>query len=95
MVRMSLWMACNQNEVDLVKQILARETVDINHPSTDGSPPLWIASQNGHINTVRTLLANKFIDPNAQHTKKGTSPLFAAVASGHLEIGADNFYSGH
>ena len=79
-------MACSQNEHEVVKQILARDTVDVNHPSTDGSTPLWIAAANGHLAVVRVLVGNKFVDVDLPHAKKQTTPLFAAVSGGHLEV---------
>ena len=68
-----------------MRELLGRETVDVNAPDNDGSTPLIYASRSGQFEVVQTLLNASSINTNAVD-KNGSTPLMLASARGHSDV---------
>jgi general stress protein 26 len=71
--------------LEVVRELLQNNNVDVNLQKTDGATALYVASQNGHLEVVRELLQNNNVDVNLQKTD-GATALHMASQNGHLEV---------
>ena len=81
-----LLVACDNGHADVVQLLLAVDGIDINLSSTTKKySPLYVSSFSGYDNIVKLLLGFRDIDVN-QTVVDGQSSLFAAAASGHINV---------
>jgi len=64
---------------------LAKEGINVNAKTTDGSTALIWAAEKGHVATVSALLDKKGIDIDAKNNDSNTALMFAAE-KGHIDI---------
>jgi ankyrin repeat protein len=65
--------------VQVVKELLTNDTVDVNlRSTTDGTTALWMASQGDHVQVVKELLTNDTVDVNLQRTIDDVTALWIA-----------------
>lgn len=80
-----LHLACQIGNLNIVKQSLNDNNVDINKANIEGITPLHMACQNGHLGIVKSLLTKNTLDVN-KADPDGVTPLYLACQNGHLEI---------
>lgn len=78
-----LFIACQNNNIEIVKLLLKTNTL-VDNISYKGRSPLFIACMKGYLDIVKILLGNK-ADVN-KCPDEGPSPLFNACCSNHTEI---------
>jgi ankyrin repeat protein len=76
--------ACNNEDLEKVKQCLRERPDDLNEPDNAGNTPLQIASLEGFVSIVRFLLESE-AEVDTRNIDKET-PLIDAVENGHLEV---------
>ncbi len=72
------------NDIQGVKEQLAKRTVNPNTAGASGMTPLIVASLEGHDEIVRLLVERRDTDPNLS-MDQGATPLYFAAQEGHLE----------
>jgi ankyrin repeat protein len=79
--------ACHRGRTPIVRQLLARDDVDINAcgNSFNGATPLIVACRKGHVEIINLLLAKDGIDINLLGTQ-GMTALIAAAQKGLVEV---------
>ena len=74
-----LWMAVEFNVIDVVKLLLSKKDVDVNHVPIENLSALQLASSSGHLEIVTSLLAHKQIDVNFRDRMGRTALALAAM----------------
>ena len=80
-----LWWAAYNDDVEMVKLLIARKDVDVNACNDEGRTPLSRAAEMGNSAVVELLLTRKDIRADAKDLEHET-PLFYAVFYGYEEI---------
>ena len=80
----SLLGAAGAGDVDLVRELVAVEDVNVANEES-GATPLYLASEMGHVDVVRVLLGGKNVGVN-QTNDEGATPLYVAAKGGHVEV---------
>ena len=80
-----LFVACQEGQAKVVRQLLSLRGIDPLRPQHDGATPLFIACQKGHKEVALLLLADLRIDLN-KPTNDAATPLYVASQNGHLGI---------
>ena len=80
-----LYIAAQNGQVDIVKELLQDETININATNHLGATALHIAAQNGHVNVVKEFLQNEKTNVNGVDNL-GKTPLYIAIENGHKEV---------
>ena len=85
-----LYVASQEEHVEVVKALLAQPNIDVNQARTDlewkGISPFWIASFNRHAEVVKELLKESEIKVNQAQTTDGRTALYIASIKGFLEV---------
>ena len=84
--QISLYAACENNDVKAVKALLADPRVDVNQADNSRRTPLIIASYGGHVEVVSVLLADPRVDVNQADNPGGVTPLIITSARGHGKV---------
>ena len=79
-----LYIAAQSGHVDIVKELLQDETININATNHLGATALHIAAQNGHVDVVKEFLQNEKTNVNGVDNL-GKTPLYIAIENGHKE----------
>jgi len=78
--------ACEKGHIDIVKQLLKDENVDVNKISEDDdTTPFYVACEEGHIEIVKLLLSDSRIDPNIPN-ENGKTSFYCACERGDVEL---------
>lgn len=80
-----LGMLCEKGEVDLVKELLQHEQIDVNLIGEDFETPLYLASKNGHLACVQALLKRDEINLNYSKPN-GETALSIACKNNHSQV---------
>ena len=72
----------NESQEVVVKQLLARDDVDLNSKDNSGQTPLLLAASNGYESVVSLLLARDDIDLDLKNDS-GQTPLSLAASNEH------------
>ena len=80
-----LTLACYQGNKDIVKILLKKDRININHGNKFSQTPLVLASFNGFKEIVRLLLSHNAIDVN-KYSLMMANPLIIASLKGHTGI---------
>ena len=81
----ALWMAASNGHVEVARELLGHDGIDINRGDDFGESALIGASKNGHAEVVELLLGQPNIDAN-HATKNRKTALILAASFGHEEI---------
>ena len=81
----ALCLASEKDHVQVVKELLKHESVEVNAKNDDCRTSLLLASYEGHSKVVRELLKHQKVDVNAKDDD-GTTALIAASEKCHLEV---------
>jgi hypothetical protein len=63
--RTALYLACENNHLDVVKLLVKHPNIDVNKSTSNGTTPLFVASKFGFIDIVRELLKHNKININS------------------------------
>jgi len=77
--------ACRFGMIEVLRELLARQDVNVNKGNAGEATPFCIACQEGHRDVVIILLSDARVDVNAP-TANGTTPFFKACYEGHDDI---------
>ena len=77
--------AVHNNDIDMVKVLLADERVNPNMADEHGRTALMFAAHNGHAPVVTLLLADERVDPNMAN-QHGRTALMYAAKKGHAPV---------
>jgi ankyrin repeat protein len=80
----SLHKAAYRGEIETVRQLLARQPLDLDERDSSGGTPLHAAMFQGNLGIVELLL-DKGFDPNAVGPRNGYTPLHDAVWAGNAQ----------
>ena len=80
-----LSVAAMEGHEDVVKLLLNRHDVDVNHKDSDGYTPLFLATTGGHKAVIETLINREDTDLNSKD-RHGDTPLSEAAQQGHDAI---------
>lgn len=80
-----LTMACKNNHIDVIKELLKISNIDVNIKDRNRKIPIIIASENGNIDIVKELLKNPNIDINITN-HNGWTALIMASSGGYTDI---------
>ena len=78
-------MAAKMGNTKVVKHLMKRAEILVNHHNTDGRTPLFIAAGRGNFEEVEALMGNKDIQVN-QADIVGDAPLHMAALNGHGRV---------
>lgn len=77
--------ACKANDIDLVRELLKEEDLNINAKNANGDSPIILACKYSNLEIVRELINFHCIDANIVD-KKGNTPLIIACKNNNLDI---------
>ena len=78
-VEKSLIAAAKYGHVNVVKELLAQDDIDVNAKNEEGMTALIVAALNGHVVVVQELLKHNDVDVNARDTRDYTALIVAAL----------------
>lgn len=81
-----LYVACQNGNLNTVREILKFEHSSTNITVRHGLTPLYIACQNGHLEVVKELLKPGYKTNINEQLHNGCTALYAACHSGHLDV---------
>ena len=71
-------LAASDGHVEVVKEFLAKDGIDVNAKGHNGDTALMWAARNGHVEVVNELLAKDGIDVNVENKYGDTALMWAA-----------------
>jgi ankyrin repeat protein len=80
-----LSLACLNNEVEVVEDLLLLDDIRVNQADENGNTPLILACQEGHLKVVQALLTHPDTQIN-QACNTGKTPLYWACQNGNLTV---------
>jgi hypothetical protein len=81
----ALFFASQEGHLEVVRELLQHNEVDVNLTRDTGATALYTASQNGHVDIVHALLQHGKVDVNRWfHT--GSTALYVACQNGHVKV---------
>ncbi|KAI2503197.1 serine/threonine kinase [Fragilaria crotonensis] len=81
----ALHAASASGHVEVVRELLRNNTVDVNLRTVGGSAAIHMASEDGHVEVVRELLRNSTVNVNLRSVS-GSTALIYASQNGHVEV---------
>ena len=80
----ALHVACEKNNIEIVRRLLSRADIDVNAATTSGYTALHGAAQEGHVDCVEMLLDCSALDVNKKKSN-GNAAIALAVCHNHRE----------
>ena len=81
----SLFQACKEGNIDLVRELLSSPSCDLLACDKDGNTALHLAAEQGHLAVVQKL-ADRYTTPSASKNTKGRTPLHLVSIRGHFTV---------
>ncbi|MDR3441700.1 MAG: ankyrin repeat domain-containing protein [Legionella sp.] len=80
-----LYIACQNGQLEMVRELLKQQDININHANNNRLTPLYIACQNRYVEVVHELLKQQGINVN-QANNNDVTPLYTSCRNGHVEM---------